>query len=363
VSARAPGAAGAGEEPPPRALVELPADPTIERILVLRWSAIGDCAIASAAFEDIARAFPGREIHLSTHPPCDALFRHDPRFARVHAIDFRSPGRRLAGVLEWLDTVARQRFDLLIDLQGSDRSRILTTALWLRGGQCRWRLGNRRGFPYNVAPDPLPEPLHALARIRHALAAGGIATGTDRPVIHVPPELRARAADKRRRHRLEDGGYAVLLPGCQAAGYLKRWGAERYRALAEHLHQRGIARVVLLGGPDEREECRRIATGHPWVVDLCGQTELLELLPLVEGARAICANDTGTAHLLAATGRPMLVLFGPTDPRTSRPAGPRVMTMQAELPCINCYRKHCDHHSCMRELTVARVAARLATVL
>jgi heptosyltransferase-2 len=60
----------------------------------------------------------------------------------------------------------------------------------------------------------------------------------------------------------------------------------------------------------------------------------------------------------------MVVICGPTDPRRVRPLGNSVITLQADLPCINCYRKHCSHHSCMRLITpddvVARIQASLA---
>jgi len=80
-------------------------------------------------------------------------------------------------------------------------------------------------------------------------------------------------------------------------------------------------------------------------------------------ARVVVANDTGTAHVVAATGRPMLVLCGPTDPRRVKPLGAAVATMQADLPCVNCYRKTCVHHACMRLLTPGRVAERVAGLL
>ena len=73
---------------------------------------------------------------------------------------------------------------------------------------------------------------------------------------------------------------------------------------------------------------------------------------VAEGARVVVANDTGTAHVAAAAARPMLVICGPTDPRRVRPLGEQVRTLQASLPCINCYAKTCSHHSCMREVTV-----------
>ena len=75
--------------------------------------------------------------------------------------------------------------------------------------------------------------------------------------------------------------------------------------------------------------------------------------------RSTYPNDTGTAHVVAATARAMLVLCGPTDPRRVKPLGAGVATMQADLPCINCYRKHCVHHACMRALTPGHVAARV----
>jgi ADP-heptose:LPS heptosyltransferase len=97
---------------------------------------------------------------------------------------------------------------------------------------------------------------------------------------------------------------------------------------------------VLVGGPDEIEECQRIAQAcGPWLINLCGQTAILDIPPLCEPARFIVANDTGTAHLAAATTVPMLVLCGPTDPRRVKPLGDNVTTLQADLPCINCYRK------------------------
>jgi heptosyltransferase-2 len=154
------------------------------------------------------------------------------------------------------------------------------------------------------------------------------------------------------RHGLTPDRYGIFLPGCNANGHLKRWGAARYAALAQRLHQEGLDRIVLIGGPDEMDECRRIAQAcGSWLVNLCGQTAILDIPPLCEPARFIVANDTGTAHLAAATATPMLVLCGPTDPRRVKPLGDHVTTLQADLPCINCYRKTCSHHSCMAMLT------------
>lgn len=331
---------------------DLPADPAIRRILVIKWSAMGDVIIATALFEDIARAFPHREIHLDTQPAWQPLFAHDPRFQRILAVDWRDRRQRLRQTRTWLEQVRAGNYDLVIDLQCNDRSRLLLSLLWLVGHRVRYCLGNRRQLPYNIAPVELPRPSHVLPRGRAALQAGGIPATTPRPVLHIPEHNRARARMLMDDHGLAPGSYAIFLPGCNASGHLKRWGAARYAALANRLHGEGLERIVLIGGPDEVEECQRIARAcGPWLTNLCGQTEILDIPLLCEPARFIVANDTGTAHLAAVTATPMTVLCGPTDPRRVKPLGDNVTTLQADLPCVNCYRRICSHHSCMAMLT------------
>jgi len=339
---------------------DLPADPAIRRILIIKWSAMGDVIIATALFEDIVRAFPNREIHLDTQPAWQPLFAHDPRFQRILTVDWHDRRRRLRQMGAWLRQVRAGNYDLVIDLQCNDRSRLLLSLLWLSGHPIRHRLGNRRCVPYNIAPVELPQPAHTITRTRAALQAGGIPATTLRPVLYISERNRTRAQALMDQHGLAPGHYAIFLPGCNPNGHLKRWGANRYAALANLLHREGLARIVLIGGPDEVDECRRIAQQcGPWLVNLCGQTEMLDIPPLCEPARFIVANDTGTAHLAAATPTPMTVLCGPTDPRRVKPLGDNVTTLQADLPCINCYRKTCSHHSCMAMLTPARVLLQL----
>ncbi|MFZ1829187.1 MAG: glycosyltransferase family 9 protein [Candidatus Competibacteraceae bacterium] len=343
-----------------RYCADLPADPAIRRLLIIKWSAMGDVILATALLEDIARAFPGRDIHLNTLPAWQGLFAEDQRVQQIFAIDLRDPRQRVAAVWDWLRQVRRQHYDLVIDLQCNDRSRLLLSLLRLTGCRIPYRLGNRQQFPYNIAPAELPQPAHTIDRSRAALQAGNIPATTPRPVLHIPGAHRVRAQALLAAHGLTPGQFAIFLPGCNAYGYLKRWGADRYAALANQLHQEGLKHIVLIGGPDEIEECQHIAQAcGSWLVNLCGQTAIFDIPPLCEPARFIVANDTGTAHLAAATLTPMLVLCGPTDPRRVKPLGDNVRTLQADLPCINCYRKTCSHHSCMAMLTPSRVLQRL----
>ena len=334
-------------------IVDLPGRHDINRILVIKWSAMGDVVIAAAALEDISRAFPGREIDLNTMRPWDSLFSSDPRLHDVFSVDLRGRERGLKGIRRWLRHVRSRGYDLVIDLQSSDHTRLLLGLLQLSGRGIRYRVGNVRAFPFNVGPaahDPLA-PAHE--NVRHTLAAGGIPAETQRPRLHVPEHAEERARALLAEAGLSPKTYVVLLPGSQAAGYLKRWGAERYAALAERLFREEGLTSVLLGGPDDVDECAAIeARSGSHIVNLCGRTELLDLVPLCASSKYIIGNDTGTAHVASATQRPMVVICGPTDPRRVRPMGTNVTTMQTEgLDCINCYCKRpCDHHSCMERI-------------
>ncbi len=331
---------------PETQVVNLPARNDIRRILLMKWSALGDIAVTTAVMEDVCRAFPQAEIHLNTLPPWDKLFAGDPRFAKVIAIPLRRQG--LANSVRWLREVRSNHYDLIIDFQSNDRSRILLTLLKLSGARVRFMLGNQLRFPYDLGAPPMPKATHAIARLRGNIASGGIPVVTPLPVFHIPARNRDRATELLRGHQLDGKRFAVFLPGCQAAGYLKRWGALRYSALALYLREAGYDNVVILGAGDEMEECQRIQElCGEWAINLCGQTEVMDLIPLCERAACIVANDTGTAHVTAAAAVPMAVYFGATDPRRARPIGDHVVTLQSDIYCINCYRKHCSHHSCV----------------
>jgi heptosyltransferase-2 len=338
---------------------------SVRRVLVIKWSALGDVVIASALMEDIARALPHAEIHLNTQPNCTGLFAHDPRFSEVWAIDVRSKTRRWANSLAWLKKARAGRYDLVIDLQRSDHSRFLLALLWLAGSAPRIRVGNRGGFPYTHQPlvrDPRAHAFPMMQSVMQGLRAIGIPTQTLHPVLYPAPQRAAFVGQLRQEQGLGEGNYVVLLPGAAAAHPLKRWGTQRFAELAQRLHQQGMAKIVLIGGADEVDVCAEIAALGEWVVNLNGQLQLLDIAPLCAGAAAIVGNDTGTAHFASMADRPLLVLCGPTDPRRVKPIGQRVIAIQARLPCINCYAKICsnpDTHACMEAITPEWVAARL----
>jgi heptosyltransferase-2 len=340
----------------------LPAQADIQRILIIKWGAMGDVLVSTAALHDIRAAFPHAHITFNTMSAFEHFFKGDTRVNELFSVDLRGNERGWRGVLRWLKKVRAGHYDLVIDLQSVDRTRMMLALLQLSGGGSRYRVGNNPGWPYNITPPKLPALTQGFFRQRATLTAAGIASNTELPKPYVPESHQQRVTALMAEYGLITGEFAVLLPGCQVAGYLKRWGAENYAALGQKLVASalgGIKKIVIIGGPDEVEDCRAIAElCGDIAVNLCGKTALLDLPSLCSAARCIIGNDTGTAHMLTMTGTPMLALFGPTDPRRAKPIGRHVIALQVsinDMPCLNCHCQHpCVHHSCMKAITPER---------
>ena len=308
--------------------------------------------MATCVMEDIARAFPQAKIDLNTLPPWEKLFFGDSRFSKISNINVRSKVGKWPAIWAWMQQVRHAHYDLIVDLQSNDRSRLMLMFLQLTGNGTRYLIGNHPSRPYNISGPAENSDPNPVQRMRASLQAAGIATDTARPVFHIDEHNQQHVEELKSRHKLVAGRYAIFYPGCQAAGYLKRWGEQKYAELARRLLVSEVDQVVLIGSKDEIEDCRRIAElVGSGIVNLCGETEVLDIIPLARDAKLQVGNDTGTAHLAASSSQPMVVVCGPTDAYRVKPQGDNVIAIQAQLPCMNCYCKHpCSHHSCMQAI-------------
>jgi heptosyltransferase-2 len=324
---------------------------------------MGDLVIATYLIDNLIRNRPDVELYLLTKKQFTGLFAHDSRFKAI--ISPKLSGHSLLDAFRFAKSLLGTGADLVIDLQANQRSRFLLGLCRLLKGGRLTILGPYAQWPYSLFTGSREPYLHPHDYHRDILKQLGLTEMTRSPALLPGADELQSAAQKMAEHGLVSGSFAVLLPGSQAAGWLKRWGAERYAALARLLLERGLDKVVLLGGPDELDECSRIESlcAAGWLINLCGKTRILELVPLCAAARLIVGNDTGTAHVASSTGTPLVVICGPTNPRRVKPVGDQVRTLQAELDCINCYGKECDHHSCMSQVTPQMVVDVLADVL
>jgi len=234
-------------------------------------------------------------------------------------------GSRLAELLR--PPLVGRRFDLVIDTQ----RRVITTLILRRvrsecfvSGAADFLLSDRKPPPGYRRPERLVDQLLDLIEI-----AGGRRVEPDH-ALDLDPSLRrwAEAA-------LAPGPvYVGIAPG--AGGPDKRWPRERFVRLAELQHQAGRVPVLFLG-PAEADWIRELREQAPWArfplqEDLSPQEVAASpLMTIALGQRLALAvaNDSGMGHLLAASGCPVVSLFGPTRPAKFAPSARRLTVIEA----------------------------------
>lgn len=292
----------------------MPDAPTLEKILVIKLSALGDFVLSVGAFQAIRAHHPGARIVLLTTRPFRKLAEASGCFDKVW-IDDRPPLWRPD---RWLALGRRLRdahFSRVYDLQRSDR-----TGWYFRlAGRPEW-VGAVAGCSHRYVTPPGPVP-HIAEREAAHLAAAGLG-----PIA--APDLSFLNADLGRFGLITP--YALLAPGSAPHRPAKRWPAPRFAALARELAAQGIA-PVLLGTKTEARELGEIAQTCSAARNLGGETGLEEIAVLARGACLAVGNDTGPMHLIAASGCPSLVLYSAeSDPVRSAPRGPKVEILREE---------------------------------
>jgi len=236
---------------------------------------------------------------------------------------------------------------------------------WYWGGRRRigFAADGRRWF-LTDAP-PLPEPRrHQIDEYLQLVELLGARAPAREPKLAAPEPYadgRLRARDLLHRCGAPDGKPIVGVHLGAAFGPAKVWDRERIVEFCRLAPELGVV-PVLLGAPSDAQAALdvqdRIAA-----VSLVGRDNH-ELMPSVLAEMAVLvAGDTGVAHLAAALGTPVVVLFGPTDPALTAPLGP-VAVVRHLVPCAPCFYRVCPiDHPCMRGISAAVVGERVAALL
>jgi heptosyltransferase-2 len=198
------------------------------------------------------------------------------------------------------------------------------------------------------------------------LLYGRTRTETPKPRfdLHVSEDRKRQAFRLLHKHGVRiDAPLAVLCPG-SINSRAKRWPADRYAELSDHLAQSG-ADVVLIGSPSEldvsQEVCKH-AQLQPLV--LTGKTTVAEATAIISIAHVLITNDTGPAHIGAALDTPTLVIFGPTNPLTTYPFSSSAEIIRHPPDCAPCMLRDCPiDHRCMTAITPEEVFERASVLM
>jgi lipopolysaccharide heptosyltransferase I len=321
---------------------DLPTSP--QRILLIKPSALGDVVHTLPILNLLRRKWPSAHISWLINNDFASLVRGHPQLDELVLFDrnrlstwWRDPSATKA-LFSFVRELSAKQFDLVIDLQGLMRSGWLTA---LTRAPARVGFANARELAYLFYTHHVPiDSMDQHAIERYLAVAEFLGCGRD------PVEFKFVTDESDRAHvdQLVNGvgKFAVLMPGTNWP--TKRWPVERFAELVTPLRERFGLATVVAGGRDVAE----IASQIPATINAVNKTDLRQLVALLERADLVIANDTGPMHIASAMGKPLVTIFGPTNPVRTGPFGRMESVVRVDIPCSPCYSRRCSHTSCMK---------------
>ena len=326
------------------------------KILVLRFSSIGDIVLTTPVVRQLKTQLPGARVHFATKAAYRELLEANPYVDQLHL---------LGGSLgELVRELRAERFDFIVDLHNNLRTRLIRWQLPGVPGRAFDKLNWQKYLLVRFKINRLP-PLHLVDRYRAAAAPLGIRDDGAGLDYFIPPaqEVDVAAALP---PGFRPGHYVAVAIGAQHA--TKRLPLEKLIELVQNLAPRP---VVLLGGPADEPTGRAVVQAaqhsliHPFahspIANGCGQFSLHQSASLLRQAQFVVSPDTGLMHIAAAFQKQVFSVWGNTVP-TFGMYPYRTPFEVLEVPGLSC--RPCSkigfaqcpqgHFKCMREQNLAR---------
>jgi lipopolysaccharide heptosyltransferase II len=344
----------------------------VRRVLAVRLDNMGDLLMTTPALAAIRRSVPEAHLSLLTSPAAAAIARHVPEVDEVIAFDapwVKGGAQQRPGSLpsaaeqRVLEQLSAARYDAAVLFTVCTQS-ALPAALWCRMAGIGLRLGHSRENPYDLLTDWVPDTDRVATGMRHEVARQlalvrhvGWHTDDERLRLEVTPAQCARV-----RALLQQAGmpaqrpYIVVHPGASAAS--RRYPAARFGAAADAIAVGSGCLPIFTGDAGEQSLIAeaRCAMTQPSLT-LAGQLDVADLAALIAEARLLLTNNTGPAHIAAATATPVVVLYALTNPQHT-PWRVRARVLSHDVPCRHCLKSVCPqgHHDCLSKVEPADVA-------
>ena len=269
---------------------------TMDKILIARFSSIGDIVLTSPVIRALHQLEPKVEVHYITKSKFADTIKNNPYIHKLYTFDKE--------ITELKSQLTAEKYDLIIDLHNNLRSRRLKLMLGVESytfHKLNYRKWLKVKFKMNVLPD-----LHIVERYMKTVERLGarydgkgldyFITEADREVLNQMPD------------NFRDGYHALVVGG---AHFTKQIPLEKLQELVAG----STKPLVLLGGPDDRTKAGKLQEKNPGKVwNTCGQISLNASAALVEKCDKVITSDTGLMHIASAFNKEILSLWGNTIP-------------------------------------------------
>lgn len=334
-----------------------------KKILVIRFSSLGDLVLLTPLLGMLRSWAPGAEIHLLTKDRYAPLFTADERIDEIKLLRSGT----LRELVDLRSALRSEKYDLIIDAHNVIRSTLLYSTIHsgvkvhLKKEQLKKYMLTRMGL------NLYDHIIHQSERYLELLRPFSVPIGDSYPSLAVSDDARDRARNMIRDHGFEGRSLVAMAPG--ARWETKRWPVEHFASVAGSLASSGHG-IVLIGGPDDETLCTELS-------ELCGEAPLnasgkLDLIgsaAMLAECRLLVTNDSAPLHMAEAVGTPVVAIFGPTARELGyHPQLPSSVLLDLELRCRPCSRngaRPCHLHTkeCLVDLDPGHVTEAAMTIL
>ena len=334
-------------------------------ILVVRLTSLGDVLMSLPAVKALKEGLPGTKVSWLVEGSVAELLSHQnfvdhvirfPRDLIVGSAKRGSGPRVLRHLGLFLKTLRARRYDAIVDFHG-----ILKSALLDYAARAEKRIGFGRTFAkegswlaYDERVDASDTHLNKVERNMLLARRLGVNGAIPQVELVAPPSAEEYVNDLLAKHDIRPP-IVALFPFCSKGSLFKRWELANYAELLKRMKESIRATVLILWGPGEEEEAKRLRDMADTGIVLPDNLDVAQLCALLKRADMYVGGDTGVMHLAAFSGVPVLAIFGPTDPKVNAPYGPMHKIVRRELPCSPCRDKNCKERTCLTSITPEEV--------
>lgn len=333
-----------------------------KNILIIKMSSLGDVIHALPTLHAIRKNWPKAKITWAVHEQFSAVLPGEPWIDEIIYIN-KKKLKSLSYLMQLRRQLHSHEFDMCLDLQCLAKSAIVAFLSGAREKYGYWELreGSKLVNKALVGPNQYG---HVIERYLDTVRVlGGQVESIEFPMRR-SEKAAERVKEKLEAHGLTMGeSYVVIAPGARWA--VKEWPVHNFGDLAKRLSASHMP-VVLIGAPNDAtkgEAIKAIATDTK-VVNMIGQTDLVELIELIGHSALYISADTGPLHMANALKVPLVALFGPTSPdRTGPYGGDYVHIIKSPTSRATVEEPLIDDPECMAQISVQSVVDEVGRIL
>jgi len=333
------------------------------KILIIRLGSIGDVVLTTPVIAALKLSNPDADLDFLVKKEYYELLIGNPNIRRVIPFD-GSRHKGLKGLLEIAGELRKEGYRYVIDLHGNLRSRAIA-ALIPASKTLRYdkQALKRRLLLHGFRPHT-KHTVDAYLSVLAPLFAVAYLKPTPATAIYLSQEEEKGAASFIAQYSVSEGSTIVgLNPG--ARWQTKRWLEEGFIDVGRRMAKELGAQVIVFGGPDEVDLCKRVAVGiGKEGISVAGRVGLKETAALINRCKVFVSNDSGPMHMATAVGTPVVAIFGPTVQGFGFSPLGKSIVVEKELRCRPCSLHGSDscpkgHFECMKKINADEVFERV----